>query len=104
MQTFMERRIFFYCNPFNPSPKIKYGIKERSFVELKAYDILGIEIKTIVNAEQDAGYYEIEFSAIGGSLPAGTALPVEMHTIYHVVSTSINYKLEILLRQRTCPR
>ena len=65
----MERRIFFYSNPFNPSTEITYGIEERSFVELKAYDIPGIEIKTIVNAEQDAGYYEIEFNA--SNLPSG---------------------------------
>ena len=52
-----------YPNPFNPATTIKYGLPERSFVELKLYDMLGREVTTIVNEEQDAGYYEIEFNA-----------------------------------------
>jgi hypothetical protein len=52
-----------YPNPFNPSTTIKYGIPERSFVELRIYDILGKEVKLLVNEEQDAGYYELNFNA-----------------------------------------
>jgi len=52
-----------YPNPFNPATTIKYGISERSFVELKVYDILGSEVLTLVNEEQNAGYYELSFSA-----------------------------------------
>jgi hypothetical protein len=52
-----------YPNPFNPSTTIKYGIKERSFVELKVYDILGREIASLINEEQNAGYHEINFNA-----------------------------------------
>ena len=52
-----------YPNPFNPTTTIKYGISERSFVELSIYDILGREVASLVNEEQDAGYYNIEFKA-----------------------------------------
>ena len=52
-----------YPNPFNPATTIKYGIPEKTFVELKVYDILGREVITLVNNEQDTGYYEIEFNA-----------------------------------------
>jgi hypothetical protein len=52
-----------YPNPFNPSTTIKYGISERSFVELRVYDILGREVASLINEEQDAGYYNIEFNA-----------------------------------------
>jgi photosystem II stability/assembly factor-like uncharacterized protein len=52
-----------YPNPFNPRTTIKYGISERSFVELKVYDILGNEVAPLVNEEQEAGYYSIEFNA-----------------------------------------
>jgi hypothetical protein len=52
-----------YPNPFNPSTTIQYGIKERSSVELILYDILGREVKVLVNEEQDAGYYKINFNA-----------------------------------------
>ena len=50
-------------NPFNPSTTIKYGLRERTIVELKIYDVLGREVVTVVNSEQAAGYYEIEFNA-----------------------------------------
>jgi len=51
-----------YPNPFNPTTTIKYDIKERTNVELKVFDILGREIITLVNEEQPAGSYEVEFS------------------------------------------
>ena len=52
-----------YPNPFNPSTTIKYGITERTFVELRIYDILGREVELLVNKEQDAGFYELNFIA-----------------------------------------
>jgi hypothetical protein len=58
-----------YPNPFNPKTKIKYSIPIRSFVSLRAYDLLGNEIVTLASGEKPAGSYDIEFSAIG--LPSG---------------------------------
>ncbi|NWF49666.1 MAG: T9SS type A sorting domain-containing protein [Ignavibacteriaceae bacterium] len=62
-----------YPNPFNPATKIKYSIPalslnpfsklEGTFVTLKVYDILGNEVGTLVNEEQQPGVYEVEFSA-----------------------------------------
>jgi hypothetical protein len=61
-----------YPNPFNPSTTIQYSIKERSTVELVLYDILGRQVKVLVNEEQDAGYYKIQFNA--GILASGVYL------------------------------
>ena len=52
-----------YPNPFNPSTTIKYSIKENGFVKLSVFNLLGEEVTTLVNTEQKAGRYEIEFSA-----------------------------------------
>ena len=52
-----------YPNPFNPSTTIEYSIPEASFVQLKAYDIIGNEVATIVNEEQSAGTYRADFFA-----------------------------------------
>ncbi|MCF6270015.1 MAG: T9SS type A sorting domain-containing protein [Melioribacteraceae bacterium] len=54
-----------YPNPFNPSTIIFYKIKENSHVQLKVYNILGQEIKTLVNKNQKAGNYKIEFNGNG---------------------------------------
>ena len=67
-----------YPNPFNPSTKIKFTIPvtvsevEGSLVTLKIYDVLGNEIATLVNEEETAGEYEIEFSA--NNIPSGIYL------------------------------
>ncbi|MCX7833727.1 MAG: YCF48-related protein [Ignavibacteria bacterium] len=52
-----------YPNPFNNSTVITYHIPYRTKVVLKVYNILGKEITTLVNAEQDAGKYNIYFNA-----------------------------------------
>jgi hypothetical protein len=52
-----------YPNPFNPSTKIRYTVTGlNSFVQLKVLDILGNEVATLVNEEQSAGEYEVEFT------------------------------------------
>jgi len=52
-----------YPNPFNPSTIINYQIPEEGFVTLKIYDILGKEVKTLVNENNQAGNYNIRFDA-----------------------------------------
>ncbi len=58
-----------YPNPFNPSTKIQYAISSRQLVILKVYDMLGREVATLVNEEQKAGNYEVEFN--GSNLASG---------------------------------
>jgi len=56
-------------NPFNPSTIISYQIPKLSQVTLKVYDVLGSEVVTLVNIEQQAGSYVVEFDA--GELASG---------------------------------
>ncbi|MBI5402440.1 MAG: T9SS type A sorting domain-containing protein [Ignavibacteriae bacterium] len=51
-----------YPNPFNPSTIIRFQIKEKSYVSLKIFDVLGKEIETLVNEYLNPGTYEIPFS------------------------------------------
>ena len=52
-----------YPNPFNPSTTISYDIPKTSFVKISVNDILGKEIKTLVNEQNNSGHYEIIFDA-----------------------------------------
>lgn len=54
-----------YPNPFNPSTMINYSVANAEMVELKVYDILGKEVKTLVNQIQNPGSYSITFNAAG---------------------------------------
>jgi len=58
-----------YPNPFNPNTTIKYELPKDVMVSIKIYDILGGEIKTLVNDFQRAGQYSINFN--GSSLASG---------------------------------
>ena len=52
-----------FPNPFNPTTTIQYQLPNNSKVTLKVYDILGSEVETLVNEEQEAGYNEVKFNA-----------------------------------------
>ena len=54
-----------YPNPFNPTTTINYSVPEDGIVTLKIYDLLGNEVKYLVDEEQVAGYYQVEFNAEG---------------------------------------
>ncbi len=56
-----------YPNPFNPETNIKYQITTSSYVKLSIYDILGREIETLVNENQKAGTYLVDWNSEGYS-------------------------------------
>ncbi len=52
-----------YPNPFNPSTIIKYSIAKPELVKLSVYNILGQQVVSLINKEQQAGNYEVDFDA-----------------------------------------
>jgi len=52
-----------YPNPFNPSTTINYDLPKQSNVTLKIYNIVGEEIATLINQEQNAGRYQVQWNA-----------------------------------------
>ncbi len=54
-----------YPNPFNPTTVITYQLSAVSRVSLKVYDVLGREVRTLVDETQNPGVHEAEFSGNG---------------------------------------
>ena len=54
-----------YPNPFNPSTQIKYSITKTAPVKLDIYNALGQKVTSLVDEVQNAGVYEVNFSAAG---------------------------------------
>ena len=52
-----------YPNPFNPTTKIEFALPKNGFVSIKIYDVLGREVKNLVNETKAAGYYSVDFNA-----------------------------------------
>ncbi len=79
-----------YPNPFNPTTKISWQSPVSSLQVLKVFDVLGNEVKTLVNKEMEAGYHSIDFNA--SDLPSGVYF-------YRIQAGNfINTKKMILLR------
>lgn len=78
-----------YPNPFNSSSQIKIISGQRSSIQIVIYNILGKEVKTLLNKELPAGEYTIEWDGKdneGSSLPSG---------IYFIQMTAGKYRQTI---------
>ena len=77
-----------FPNPFNPTTVINYQLPVNGFVSLKVYDVLGREVKTLVNEHQTAGSRSITFNA--AALPSGVYF-------YRLQAGSYNKTMKLLL-------
>ncbi|HED37543.1 MAG TPA: T9SS type A sorting domain-containing protein, partial [Ignavibacteria bacterium] len=84
-----------YPNPFNPSTIIKYALPQASHVTIKIYNMLGQEVKMLVNSDRSAGTYQVQWngeSDFGRKVASGAY-------IYRVVAgNNIVTKKMILLK------
>jgi len=69
-----------YPNPFNPTTNIRYDIAERGDAYLVIYNMLGQEVRSLVNGNQDVGRYEVSWNGLDNSgQPVATGI-----YIYHL--------------------
>ena len=50
-----------YPNPFNPETEIRYQLPNPSEVSLNIYNLMGQEIKILINSYHSAGYYSVKW-------------------------------------------
>ncbi len=63
-----------YPNPFNPTTSISYDLPANEFVSINVFDLMGREVKTLVNKNQVAGFRSIQWNAtnnLGQPVSAG---------------------------------
>jgi hypothetical protein len=52
-----------YPNPFNPITTLRYDLPEQSMVNIIIYDLLGRQVRTLLNQTQDAGFKSVIWNA-----------------------------------------
>jgi hypothetical protein len=52
-----------YPNPFNPITTLRYDLPENGLVTIIIYDMLGKQVKTLINQTQDAGSRSVFWNA-----------------------------------------
>ncbi len=77
-----------FPNPFNPTTKINYELGITNYVSLKVYNMLGEEVATLVNEQQNAGKYSVNFQ--GSNLSSGMYF-------YKIVSGNLTDTKKMLL-------
>jgi len=56
-----------YPNPFNPTTYVNFAVAKQSDVSIKIYDIMGREVKTLVNEKMLPGKYKVDWQSDNNS-------------------------------------
>ena len=85
-----------YPNPFNPSTTIPYRLKAPGYVKVMVYNLLGEQVKVLVNTYQSAGYYEVLFHPTATERQSAEG-KIEFETGYgDIVSGIYLYRIEVI--------
>ncbi len=85
-----------YPNPFNPSTIIPYRLKAPGYVKVMVYNLLGEQVKVLVNKYQSAGYYEVLFHPTTTERQSAEG-KIEFETGYgDIVSGIYLYRIEVI--------
>ncbi len=80
-----------YPNPFNPTTQISFQVPQYDHVTLKIYDVLGSEVRTLVDEMKSPGYYTVTLDANkNGGLSSGVYF-------YRLKSGSFNQTKKLML-------
>ena len=84
-----------YPNPFNHRTNIKFNVDKRSFTSIKVYNILGKEVKTLIEREISPGSYTLNWE---GKDSNGEFLPSGVYLICFNTGNHIKTSKSILLK------
>ena len=84
-----------YPNPFNPKTTIEYSLATRCFVTINIFNVLGQNIRTLVNDAKEAGNYEIEWD---GKSNDGNQVPSSIY-FYQMVAENFHQVKKLMLQK-----
>ncbi len=84
-----------YPNPFNPSTVIRYQLAVNSLVTIKIYNMLGQEVRTLVNENQSAGFRQVMWDGMNNH---GIAVPSGLYICRIVAGNFIKSNKMLLIK------
>ena len=84
-----------YPNPFNPTTTLQYDLPNNSFVKIMIYDLMGQEVKTLVDSKQNAGLNSVIWDAtnnLGQSVSSGMYLYIISSGDFHQIKKMVLLK------------
>lgn len=84
-----------YPNPFNPSTTIEFQLPEAAHVHLRIYDILGREVRTLVNERFSSGIHRIHWD---GRNSEGTGVASGVYLYRFRAKNFVSVKKSVLIR------
>jgi hypothetical protein len=84
-----------YPNPFNPVTMIKYEIPKPGKVVVRVYNVLGQEVKTLVNEDKPAGFHSIRWNGTNNS---GIRVSSGMYIYRIIYGNNVISKKMVLLK------
>jgi hypothetical protein len=82
-----------YPNPFNPTTKIEFALPASEFVQLKIYDVLGREVRSLISDQYNAGAYSVQWD---GRNNLGSQVATGMY-VYQLRAGQFNQTKKMML-------
>jgi len=82
-------------NPFNPTTTLSYALPKDGLVKISIYDLLGKEIRTLINNKETAGYKSIQWNALNNN---GTSVSAGLYLYRIEASNFVKTKKMLLLK------
>jgi len=92
-----------YPNPFNPSTRIPYRLKEAGYVKLYVYDVKGELVRVLVNQWQEKGYYEVLFYPNTSERSRANSFEIPMGKRYSNIATGVYFYMIQVYDDRNIP-
>ncbi len=84
-----------YPNPFNPETTIRFQLAERGKIRLKIYNLLGREVRTLMDEEKETGTYSVEWD---GRNDAGMLVTSGVYLFRMMTKDDVETKKLIFIR------
>ncbi len=84
-----------FPNPFNPSTTIEYHVAKRANVSIEVFNVLGQQVRTLLNEDRNAGFHSIIWDGVNNT---GSQMSSGVYVYRMTAGQFVQHRKLILLR------